>query len=373
MSGAQKSRVLIVEDAQTLQAIREILASLDLEIATAETEKTALNCVSETDFAVILLNVRMPAVDGFATARQIRQRERSRHTPIIFLTSTYDDTVSSFRGYEVGGVDYLLKPLVPEILRSKISVFVDLYRYNADLSREISERKLIEQSLLKSEERLREFAAHIQSVREEERTSIAREIHDELGQALTGLKMDLSWLEKRLPGELKESAEKMKSMFKLIDNTIQVVRKISSELRPQVLDDVGLMGTLKWQAREFQARAGIRCKVELPDEEFTMDQERSTAVFRIFQEVMTNVVRHAGATKVDIKLRVDADHLILNIVDNGCGIPEEVLRSPKSLGLLGIRERATLLGGNVEIEGIDGKGTSVTLSVPLPVQGIPAT
>jgi signal transduction histidine kinase len=365
MPSTQKPNVLIVEDVHTVDVCRQILGTLELDLATAQTEQNVMDCVSGTDFAVILLNVRMPAIDGFAIARRIRQCERSRYTPIIFLTSTYDDTVSSFRGYEVGGVDYILKPLVPEILRSKISVFVDLYQYNANLSREIAERKLAEHNLLKSEERLREFAAHIQSVREEERTNIAREIHDELGQALTGLKMDLSWLEKRLPSDLKEPAKKVRSMFQLIDSTIQVVRKISSELRPQVLDDVGLLGTLKWQAREFQARAGIRCKVELPADDILLDQERSTAVFRIFQEVMTNVVRHARATKVDIKLRMDSDHLILSIADNGCGISQADLRSPRSLGLLGIRERAFLLGGIAEITGTEGKGTSVTLSLPL--------
>ena len=372
MSSLLKPNVLIVDDdTDTLHACREILASLDLEIATVGTAKQALGRVAETKFAAILLNVGLPDLDGFATARLIRECERSRHTPILFLTGTYDDTVSSFRGYEVGGVDYLLKPLVPEILRSKISVFVDLYRYNAELSREISERKAIEQSLRNSEERLREFAAHIQSVREEERTNIAREIHDELGQALTGLRMDLSWLSKRLPKELKEPAEKVKAMFRLIDDTILSVRKISSELRPQVLDDVGLTGTLKWQAREFQARTGIRCKVELSKEEFDLDQKRSTAVFRIFQEVMTNVARHASATRVGIKLRLDYDHLILNIVDNGVGITESDLRSPGSLGLLGIRERAFLLGGSVEIEGIDGGGTSVALSIPMQARGRP--
>ncbi|MEO8166033.1 MAG: histidine kinase, partial [Betaproteobacteria bacterium] len=284
---------------------------------------------------------------------------------ILFLTGTYDDTVSSFRGYQVGGVDYLLKPLVPEILRSKVSVFVDLYRYNSELSREISERKLIEANLLKSEARLREFAAHIQSVREEERTNIAREIHDELGQAMTGLKMDLSWLEKRMPRPSQETGDKIKAMFQLIDTTIQSVRKISSELRPQVLDDVGLTGTLKWQAREFQARTGIRCKLEVPEKEFALDPERSTAVFRIFQEVMTNVVRHAKATRVDIKLSVDGGHLILMIGDNGSGISQSDIHNPKSLGLLGIRERTMILGGSVEIGGINHKGTSVRLTIPL--------
>jgi len=365
MQAPHKPSVLIMEDAETVNLCRQILGTLDLDLTTAQTEQEVMDCVRNTDFAVILLNVRMPAGDGFAVAQRIRQCERSRYTPIIFLTGAYGDTVSSFRGYEVGGVDYLLKPLVPEILRSKVSVFVDLYRYNAHLTREIAERKLAQDNLLKSEERLREFAAHIQSVREEERTNIAREIHDELGQALTGLRMDLSWLEKRLPADLKEPAAKVRSMFRLIDSTIQVVRKISSELRPQVLDDVGLLGTLKWQAREFQARAGIRCKVDLPPEDIALDQQRSTAVFRIFQEVMTNVARHAHATKVDIKLRADSDNLILSIVDNGRGIAQADLDSSKSLGLLGIRERAFLLGGTAEITPAKGGGTAVTLVLPL--------
>src|SRR4051812_22685049 len=361
--------VLIVDDGNTVQACREILANLDLEIANVATSQEAMDLVSENDFAVILLNVRMPNLDGFATARLIRQRERSHHTPIIFLTTAYDDTVSSFRGYEVGGVDYILKPLVAEILRSKISVFVDLYRYNTKLGKEIAERKLIEENLRKSEERLREFAAHIQAVREEERTSIAREIHDELGQALTGLRMDLSWLEKRLPKEPLEAGLKVKSMFSLIDNTIQSVRKISAELRPQVLDDVGLTGTLKWQAREFQTRTGIRCKIELPKEELVMDLEKSTAIFRIFQEVMTNVARHAKATRVNIKLSLEADRIMLHVADNGVGISQSHLLSSSSLGLLGIRERATILGGDVQIEGGAGKGTSVLLTVPLKLPG----
>jgi signal transduction histidine kinase len=153
-------------------------------------------------------------------------------------------------------------------------------------------------------------------------------------------------------------------MFGLVDATIQTVRRISSALRPQVLDDVGLLGTLKWQAREFQVRTGIRCKVDFPVEELALDQARSTAAFRIFQETLANVARHAGATRVDISLRVNADHFILKIADNGRGMSQAQLHNPKSLGVLGIRERAFLLGGNVEIEGKGGKGTTVTLSIP---------
>lgn len=360
-----KCNVLIVEDDPSmLLALRELLDGPDRNIVVAESGEDALRAVLKTELAVILMDVKLPDMDGFATARLIRKREGSRNIPIIFLTGADEDAASSFRGYEVGAVDYLLKPVVPEVLRSKISVFIDLHRYNAALTREIAERKVIEEDLRRAEERLRAFTAHIESVREDERTRLAREVHDELGQALTGLKMDLSWLEKRFPKEPEEAAGRMKSMFRLVDATIQSVRRISSALRPQVLDDVGLIGTLKWQAREFQVRTGIRCKVDLLAEDLALDQAQSTAAFRILQEALANVARHAGATRVDISLRVDTDHFILKIVDNGRGVSEAELRNPKSLGLLGIRERAFLLGGKVDIEGKGGKGTMVSLSIP---------
>jgi signal transduction histidine kinase len=351
-----KCNVLIVEDhPEMLLALRELLEAPDRNVVTAESGENALRSILTTDFAAILLDVKMPNMDGFATARLIREREGSRNSPIIFLTGAEEDAVSSFRGYEVGAVDFLVKPMVPEVLRSKISVFIDLYRHNAALTREIAERKVIEEDLRKAEERLRAFAAYIESV---------REVHDELGQVLTGLKVDLSWLEKRLPKGLETAAGRMKSMFRHVDATIQSVRRISAALRPQVLDDVGLIDTLKWQAREFQVRTGIRCKVDLPAEDFALDQARLTAAFRILQEALANVARHSGATRVDISLRADTDHFILKIVDNGWAVTAADLRNPKSLGLLAIRERAFLLGGNVDIDGKDGKGTTVTLSIP---------
>lgn len=215
------------------------------------------------------------------------------------------------------------------------------------------------------QEARRAFAARIHAVREEERTRIAREIHDELGQALTGLRMDLSWLEKRVPGELTAPAGKIQSMFRLIDDTIQSVRRIASALRPQVLDEAGLPGAIKWQARQFQARTGVRCKVELPAEPLVMDPERSSALLRIFQEAMTNIARHARATRVQIQLRLDAGQLVLSVTDNGLGIAPAELRSPKALGLIGVHERARLLGGEAAIAGAEGGGTRVSVSVPL--------
>lgn len=364
-AGTSTCNVLIVDDdPHMLVALRELLDGPDRNIVVAQSGGDALSCVLKLEFAVIVLDVKLPDMDGFAAARLIRSREGSRHTPIIFLTGADRSAAPSFLGYEAGAVDYLTKPPVPEVLRSKIAVFIDLYRYNAALTREIAEREVIEEGLRAAEGRLREFAAHIESVREDERTRLAREVHDELGQTLTGLKMDLSWLQKRLPKELEEAAGRMKTMVQVVDTTIQSVRRISSALRPQVLDDVGLVGTLAWQAREFQVRTGIRCKVDLPAEEPVMDKARSTAAFRILQEALANVARHAGATRVDICLRVDTEHFILKIADNGRGVSEAELGDPKSLGLLGIRERAFVLGGTVDIEGKRGSGTTVILSIP---------
>ena len=365
IAGPVTCNVLIVDDdPHMLLALRELLDGPDRKIVVAHSGEDALRCVLKTDFAVILLDVNMPGMDGFAAARLIRSREGARSTPIIFLTGADDDAFSSFRGYKAGAVDYLVKPIVPEVLRSKISVFIDLYRYNVVLTRESAERKAVEENLRRAEERVRAFAAHIESVREDERTRLAREVHDELGQTLTGLKMDLSWLEKRLPKGLQSVAGRMKSMLRHVDATIQSVRRISSALRPQVLDDVGLIATLKWQAGEFQLRTGIRCNIDLPAEEPVLERARSTAAFRILQEALANVARHAGATRVDISLRVDTDHFILKITDNGRGATQAELSNPKSLGLLGIRERAFLLGGSVDIEAKGGGGTTVTLSIP---------
>src|SRR6266850_3251138 len=201
--------------------------------------------------------------------------------------------------------------------RRKKSVFVELYNKNAVLVREIAERRRAEEHLRKSEENLRALAGHLQSVREEEWTRIAREIHDELGQSLTGLKMDLTWVVNRLPGDQRVLAERMKSMFGLIDGTIQSVRKIASRLRPEVLDQLGLTAAIGWHAGDFRKRTGIRCKLSLPSDTLILDQERSTAAFRIFQELLTNVARHANATRVDVVMQADADRLTLVVEDNG--------------------------------------------------------
>jgi PAS domain S-box-containing protein len=219
------------------------------------------------------------------------------------------------------------------------------------------------------EEQLGALNAHLELAREEERTGIAREIHDELGQAMTGLKLDVAWIERRLVAlDMPLSPEvhaRFKGMSELIDETIRQVRRISAELRPGVLDHLGLVAALEWQAKEFETRMGTACVVRSNVENVDLARDTSTGVFRIFQEALTNVARHAAATRVDVNLDKGADKLSLVIADNGRGIREGAAKSPTSLGLLGIRERARRLGGEVEVCAGRSGGTTVSVALPL--------
>ncbi len=227
-----------------------------------------------------------------------------------------------------------------------------------------------ERQLKESYDKVRQLAAHIQSVREEERTSIAREIHDELGQLLTVLKMDLAFFQKKvvqfsLQNTYKEAIQDIQSMSNLIDTTINTVRKIATELRPEILDDLGLREAIEWEIQMFQNRSGIKCTFNTNVDHLDLDRERSTALFRILQETLTNVARHSGAVAVGITLEHQNHYLILQVADNGKGIADQKSSQERSFGILGMRERALLIGGEFTINGENGKGTTVTVKVPL--------
>ncbi|HMW36921.1 MAG TPA: two-component regulator propeller domain-containing protein, partial [bacterium] len=211
---------------------------------------------------------------------------------------------------------------------------------------------------------LRDLSDHLVRVREEERTRISREVHDELGQQLTALKMDLSWIQKRLP-EDSSLKEKSNTMSSLIDATVKSVQRIASELRPGLLDDLGVSAAIEWQSSEFEKRTGIQCRCYLEQGDTAVTNEQGTALFRIFQETLTNVMRHAEATEVVIEFFAEHEHLHLIIRDNGKGITKVQLNSPHSLGLMGMRERIQHLQGEITISGEQGKGTVVHVSLPI--------
>ncbi len=229
---------------------------------------------------------------------------------------------------------------------------------------DLTERKQAEKQLKNSHEQMRALAIHLQSRLEEERTRIARELHDELGPVLTSLKIDLFSLESQL-GRPAELLDKIGAMAALIDATIRRVQEISTELRPSVLDVLGLTAAIEWQLQEFQNRTGIKYQLALGSGEIILDTARSTAIFRIFQETLTNVARHANASQVTVRLKKRRGHLILAVNDNGKGITEDQINSPLSLGLIGIRERASPWAGKVSVIGIPGKGTTLSVDILL--------
>lgn len=234
---------------------------------------------------------------------------------------------------------------------------------------DITERKRAEKELQSSYKQMRQLMARMQAIREEESSRIAREIHDELGQTLTGIKMDLSFLEERLSEKINLSNElnvtsKINSISNLADSAIQTIRKITTELRPAILDSMGLVAAIEWQAEEFEKRTGIRCSYSSEVENVELDRDHSTAIFRILQESLTNITRHAKATKVSITLKREFKNLVMEIIDNGRGIATNELNKINTFGILGMKERAAFLGGKCEVQGAPNQGTTIRVSVP---------
>ena len=240
-------------------------------------------------------------------------------------------------------------------------------RMEADMHRLLHEQQRADALVRESRDRLRELSSALQTIREEEKTRIARELHDELGQALTALKMDIAALETELnldPAQdvLRKRTEGMKQ---LIDATVTSVRRIAADLRPVMLDNLGLAPTLEWLAKEFAGRSGIRIDLDIPDEDLGMNGDAATAIFRIVQEALTNVSRHAGADRVGIEVRRRSGSVVVRISDNGKGFIEADTRNERSFGLLGMRERAYVLGGELTVSSTAQKGTQIEAVIPI--------
>src|SRR5215475_2993103 len=281
---------------------------LNFSLTRVETKGEYIRRLEEQP-SLILSDYSLPGFNGH-DALEIAQK-KCPETPFVFVTGTMGEEVA-IETLKSGATDYVLKTrlsrLVPAVTRAL---------------REAEERvkhQRAQEQLRQSHERLRALSVYLQTVREEERTRIAREVHDELGQALTGCKLDLSWIASKLPRELQPLIDKARELSAHIDSTIQMVRRISSELRPGVLDHLGLVAALEWQANEFQNRTGIKCDVQANIRDPQLETELSTTLFRIFQETLTNIIRHAGATQVQVHLKEENGRISLEVEDNGRGI-----------------------------------------------------
>ena len=262
-------------------------------------------------------------------------------------------------GREVVGVMEFFSTKAAEPDKEMLAIMAQV---GTQLGRVLERKRALDQSEI-SQEQLRNLYHRLQQVREEERTRTAREVHDHLSQLLTTIKLELSLLDKKLARNGPGTQESILQLLEMSDDAIQSVQRIAMDLRPPILDDLGLAEAIEWQVKEFMTRTGIHCQFLDQMNGFELDLERSTTLFRIFQETLTNIVRHSQATQVSVKLHFCKENINLEVQDNGCGITAEQIQNLRSLGLLGMRERAMVWGGYVKIEGVSKGGTRVTINI----------
>ncbi len=328
---------------------------------------------------LVLLDIRMPDMSGLELCAKLKADPATRDIPVIFISaaSAVEDRIQAFSS---GGVDYIGKPIKSEEVQARVTTHLTLRALrrtlelrvqertaelevaNRHLSEEITERRRMAQELLESRQQLRDLAAHGEAAMEQERKRIAREIHDEQGSLLTALKMDLTLLRRELGDAPPAIGQRLDTMQHLVEEAVRVMRQVASQLRPAVLN-LGILPALEWLTEEFRQRTGIACHL-LAGDDIPLDDSRATTLFRIVQESLTNVTRHAEASQVDIGLSLEAEHIRLEITDNGKGFdPSQV--GGNSFGLLGMGERLEALGGKLRIDSAPGRGTRLHITIPL--------
>lgn len=328
-----------------------MLAELGENLIKANSAREALDLLLKTDIAVVLMDVSMPEIDGFELAGIIRQHPRYQKTAIIFISAVHLTDLDRLKGYQRGAVDYISVPVVPELLRAKVSVFAELHR------------KALQLEALNRE--LRRLSARLMTAQDEERRRFARDLHDGIGQELAAAKIMLDGVLQQLPGSIKEKA--IGDATEIVDRAIQQVRSMSHLLHPPLLDEGGLFSALRWFLEAMSERTGIRTTLDLQPAEFPrLAPQLERTVFRIVQEALTNVFRHAQAQTASVTLIQRETSLLLTVKDDGKGIPEQTAQlRPGSIGvgLGGMRERARELGG--ELRMLNGNpGTIVEILIP---------
>jgi signal transduction histidine kinase len=358
---AEALRIVLLEDSEPdAELIQQTLvdSGIKFSLVTVDTLEKFEGELSHRPPNLILSDYWLPLFDGSTALESAKQL--APDVPFIFVTGIMGEEVV-IEMLKRGATDYVLKTRLARLAPAVNRALAE--------SEQRREHQKAQERLRRSHDQLRALTGHLQFVREEERTRIAREVHDELGQALTGLKLDLSWLSGKVAGK-RALQSKIKAMSAGVDDTIHTVRRIATELRPGVLDSLGLAAAIEWQALDFQQRTGIRCEVKIEVKEAIWDQEFSTICFRIYQETLTNIIRHSKATHVDVRLAQIGNELVLTVRDNGRGISEKEIINARSIGLIGMRERVAQVGGEVFFFGLPGRGTTVTMRVPMPKAAI---
>jgi signal transduction histidine kinase len=352
-AGNTKVNILMVDDQPAkLLTYEAILGELGENLIKANSGKEALDLLLKNDIAVVLMDVSMPEIDGFELAEIIRQHPRFQKTAIIFISAVHLTDLDRLKGYQRGAVDYISVPVVPEVLRAKVTVFAELHR------------KANQLELLNGE--LRNLSGRLITLQDEERRRVARELHDGLGQELSAAKMMIDGIPVDPSMEAKDRAADQASQ--LIDHAIQQVRSISHLLHPPLLDEVGLSSALRWYVDGLTKRSGIETTLDLQPPDFPrLAPELETAVFRIIQEALTNIFRHSEARKASVSVARKDTQVVVTVRDDGKGISDRITEfRPGSLGIGigGMRQRAKEFGGELRLRNLN-PGTSVEVVVPV--------
>jgi|KBSSwiS6_1023812.scaffolds.fasta_scaffold01739_2 signal transduction histidine kinase len=350
-------RLLMLEDDPADAAlIQKLLQRSGIRFSSklVSDEKEFLKALDENNFDAVLADNALPQYSSLKALEAIK--EKNPFVAFILVTGTVSEEFA-VSIIQQGADDYILKTNLTRLPAAINKVIENKKTQKAKYEAELEMQEL--------NERLRSLAAHLQNVREEEQMRIAREIHDELGQMLTTLKIDISFAESKMNTSAEEAKKYLEDARSLADNTLKTVRRIAADLRPSVLDDMGLIAGLEWQSSEFEKHNSIRSVFYSSHEDIQLEKSIATHIYRIYQEALTNIVRHAHANTVTTDLIVEKTQLILSISDNGKGFLSEEIKSKKTLGLLGISERAILIKGQLAINSEAGKGTTITITVPL--------
>lgn len=362
----EPAEILLVEDTPaSLDLLSQLLGQAGYTVRPAQDGRMALRSAQARPPELILLDVRMPGIDGYEVCRRLKADSRTHDVPVIFL-SALREADDRLRGFELGAVDYIAKPYQPEEVLARVRTHVELRRLQADLETRVGERTAqfleAQAKLQESQSQLQELAGFLQTVREEERSRIARELHDELGQALTALRIDLGWLKGKCGSLGGAVVERTEAAYLLVERTIDALRRISEGLRPGMLDVLGLAAAIEHHVGQFAERTGILCTLSMNREEFEIDAALATAIFRLAQEAMTNVARHARAQRLRIEIEDGEYGIRVRIEDDGQGFLRA--EGKKTFGLLGMQERVKMLGGRIEIVSQPGQGTRIDADFP---------
>jgi signal transduction histidine kinase len=357
MNGNQKVNILMVDDQPAkLLSYEVILKELNENLIKAHSGREALDQLLKTDIAVVLMDVRMPELDGFELADLIRQHPRFHETAIIFISAVHISEVDQLKAYQRGAMDYISVPIVPELLRAKVSVFADLYR------------KTRQMEALNNE--LRGLSARLISTQDEERRRIARDLHDSVGQLLTALSMNNGLALPQAHKLSSAAADALHQNAGLIEQLSKEIRTISHLLHPPLLDEIGLLPAIRSFADGFSERSKVQVTLELAEDIGRLAPHVEISIFRIVQECLTNVYRHSGSKTACISVTLsDQKMLIVQVSDQGKGIPagSRLFKSSDrghGVGFSGMRERVRELGGTLDIQS-NGNGTTVTAKFPV--------